>query len=333
MMEDDRIAKLEALLARVRSRTRPPDADGNGDGDANVKPLALSAPRSPLDMPTPHAAFRPSPVPPPPSQPIAPMRPKHTSRPEVPAFSLGTPESSQVRPLEPPPMEVVELEVDPDPSIPPPPISGPPSWSSAGTSWGPAEDFASLRPEGASGPTPIEEPLQSRSRLVSAPPTPMEPLGAGDERDARDEGDGRATSVGEEPAGQRVPSDPTIEVAAAEMSNAELEELEADRAPTSSRRPISMEEKMSELDDDVVPLHSPPPASGKLPAASPSIELEELRAQQSHSAPRHGGPELELEAERAELPAHEEVPLFVGSPRRDLTAATFGELLDDALSI
>jgi hypothetical protein len=90
---------------------------------------------------------------------------------------------------------------------------------------------------------------------------------------------------------------------------------------------------MNELDDDVVPLHSPPPASGKLPAASPSIELEELRAQQSQSAPRHTGPELELEAVRAELPARDEVPLFVGSARRDLAATTFGELLDEALSI
>ena len=144
---------------------------------------------------------------------------------------------------------------------------------------------------------PIEEALESRSRLVSAPPQPVE------------------TS---EP---RPPSDPTIEVAAAEVSRTELEEIEEERAPSSSRRPITMETKMNELEDEAwespagdeaPPLHTPPPESGKLPAASPALELE---------------------AVHPELPARTEVAVFVASPRSELAEKSFGELLEDALSL
>jgi hypothetical protein len=187
-------------------------------------------------------------------------------------------------------MEVIELEVDPDPSIPPPPVSGTLM-----------EAFGAPYPDGPSGSLPVEEALESRSRLVSAPPLPLEPL-----------------DVGDEPPGH-APSDPTIEVAAAEVSRAELEALEADRAPTSSRRPISMEEKMNEL-DDVVPLHTPPPESGRLPAATPAFDLG-------------FEPEPAPHVVRAEPDPGADVAVFVGGPPGTSDVKTFGELLDDALSL
>jgi hypothetical protein len=185
-------------------------------------------------------------------------------------------------------MEVVELEVDPDPSIPPPSLA----------------------------PTSGAEVLESRSRLVSAPPVALE----------HDEEDGP-------PGGyDSAASDPTIEIAAAEVSRLELEAIEAseadevsERAPTSSRRPISLEEKMSEPDD--VPLHTPPPESGALPAASPAIDV-------GFEPPAAPPAPTAMAAPRAiqVAPTQVEVAAFVGHAP-DATASSFGDLLDATLAL
>ncbi len=214
--------------------------------------------------------------------------PKVSQRPEAPPFFL-TPLRTAVQkpvapdPPEPPPMEVVELEIDPDPSIPPPslaPVSG-------------------------------AEVLESRSRLVSAPPVALD----------QDEEDGPPGGYDD------AASDPTIEVAAAEVSRLELEAIEAseadeahDRAPTSSRRPISLEEKMSEPDD--VPLHTPPPESGALPAVSPAIDVGFEPAPAVMPAPRA----IPM------APKQVEVAAFVGHAP-DATAPSFGDLLDATLAL
>jgi hypothetical protein len=320
---EEQIAKLEALLALVRSRSRAqslPSATNGATLEAALAPAPLPRlepspapprppppPQSPLEVPTPLAAFRPSPVPPAPSPSVAPearlsSAPKVSQRPEAPAFFLtplrtaaqkplvppappvpfAPPESSQVRPHEPPPMEVVELDVDPDPSIPPPSLA----------------------------PTSGAEVLESRSRLVSAPPLALE----------QDEEDGP-------PGGyDSAASDPTIEIAAAEVSRLELEAIEADevseRAPTSSRRPISLEEKMSEPDD--APLHTPPRESGALPAASPAIDVgfEPAPAPPAMAAPRA----IQV------APTQVEVAAFVGHAP-DAPASSFGDLLDATLAL
>ena len=343
MNDDRRIAQLEALLARIRSRSRPPRAS----------PYLPEAPPPPrpsrpglLEIQTPLAGFRPGPLPqaPPAPQPFvaapsAPVRPRYAPRPEVPVVGLfperplepmfarpeGAPAQGTARstPREPPPMEVVELEVDPDPSIPPPSFSEP--------------TLEDTSPEGAPSGRTIPEPLESRSRLVSAPPVPLEPLDAMEGLD-----------VGNEPPGLS-PSDPTIEVAAAEVSRAELDALE-DSAPSSSRRPISLEAKMSEPDDDAVPLHTPPPESGRLPAALPHIELAFEPAAPERSdvtlaraeAPERSevsvvrveeGERNEMSVVRAEPPEDADVALFVAPPRGAPGRKTFGDLLDDALSL
>jgi hypothetical protein len=269
--DDDDVTKLEALLERAMKTRTPGQAPPALTDEADWK--------GPLDAPTPVTAFMPSSIPPPPSSdpdlldrptPITPFVP--SSIPPAPSTQRGTePRRPTLRPgtapglfglvppdsppPDPPPMEVVELEVDSIPSVPPPPASGP-------------------------------DPLESRSRLVSAPPVALDP------------------------AEPHVPSSPSIEVAAAEISATELAALEADHMPTSSRRPISMEAKMNDAGDDAIPLHTPPPASGKLLAAAPAIELE---------------------AVHPELPPQAEVALFVGGPRSEVLQKTFGELLDEAL--
>jgi hypothetical protein len=357
---DDRIAMLEALLARVKSRDRTNANGGASAGTNGTKPHAddeavLSPlPASPLDVPTPMGAFRPSSVPPPPAG-FTPDPPRYTSRPEAPALFSAKPvapstrapsdasldqtlveaatssrriapraEPSGVRAVEPPPMEVIELDVDPDPSLPPPSVSP-----------------MSVSP--VSGASRSEEGLESRSRLVSAPPLALDaldPLDAidGDDDDLMDDDE----DEDEEPFALSAPghaaSDPTIEAAPAEVSEAEMDAIEAaDRAPSSSRRPISMEDKMSELEDDAPPLHTPPPASGKLPAASAAIDLEPLDSQPMLvAAPALASvpaPKITRESVRAEPLAPMEVAVFVGRAPSDLASKTFGDLLDATLAL
>jgi hypothetical protein len=404
MNDDPRIAHLEALLARIRSRKRPPRG-------SPYLPDPRPRRTSPLEIPTPLAAFRPSPLPsaqpapPAAAPPPPPSRPKYASRPEVPVAGLyakGSLDSPYAQPegelswrpppVEPdrpatesaptwevrevrevgtlgesrpepprvvtdsvPPMAVVELEVDPDPSIPPPPLSPALAISAAA---GIAPDDATLDGSAPASRRTVEEPLESRSRLVSAPPLaapdsgdtiepleplepldtiePLEPLEPLDVMDPLDLGTGPRPPAA---------SDPTIEVAAADVSRAELEALaEDEEPPSSSRRPITIEEKMSELDDDVAPLHTPPPESGRLPAALPTFELafepqanslrvEEVpKGSELTTVRAEGMDRSDVSVVRAEPPEDAEVAVFV-TGRGASGAKTFGEILDDALSL
>jgi len=217
-------------------------------------------------------------------------------------------------------MEVIELEIDPEPSSSP----------------SPAEVAAIADEQALADAAPaIPAPLESRSRLVSAPPISLdqfEPL------EAPDEGDFDQAS-----------SDPTLEVASAEISLDAIEE-EEDEAPSSSRRPISLETKMSEPDDDVAPLHSPPPKSGPLLAALPNLDFaiepsrEPIAPEASDvslvvaqaSTPRAGAtdafPASGASVVRAD-PARADVALFLAAPQEKPALKTWGELLDEALSL
>jgi hypothetical protein len=143
-----------------------------------------------------------------------------------------------------------------------------------------------------------------------------------------------------------LPSDPTIEVAAAEVSRAELEALaEDEEPPSSSRRAITIEEKMKELDDDVAALHPPPPESGRLPTALPtfelafepeanSIRLEEVAEPSDVGTVRAEATErAEVIVTRAEPPEEAEVAVFVTPTRTGPSVKTFGDVLDEALSL
>lgn len=338
---DDRIAKLQALLARVQGRSRSPHrANGGPNGGPAAPPVPVvpavvlrEAPAPPLSASLAVTAAPPPPVltavPPSPPQPFAPApsAPRvRVATPVEPLFAheelpLPTlppprPEHSGVRVVDPPPMPVVELDVDPDPL--PEPLPPPESFSDL--------SLPGDRPSQAAdaGPAAADETLESRSRLVAA------------------------AAVVEEDEGAAA-SDPTIEVAAAEVSSAELVALqglaEDIEAPSSSRRPISLEQKMSEPEEEA-PLHPPPPESGKLPAASPAIDLT-----LPEPRPREAAPEPVREARKeAEAPAapapretaakaspasHEEaqVARFVGVPPNADAMKTFGEILDEALAL
>jgi hypothetical protein len=219
-----------------------------------------------------------------------------------------------------PPMEVVELEVDP--------------YSSERTL--PAASAAPPLPPSSEGAfVASDERLESRSRLVSAPPASHATYsGLG--------GLGRLDIEVDDFAPPPT-SDPTLRAALPPSRGAppEFGVLE-DSAPSSSRRPISMEEKMNEAEDEG--FHPPPPESGRLPAAAPSFELTfdspRLPVTPPSEPTRPEGPSPMHAIARAEIgpdpdavSAEVEVAAFVGEPRAPGTPKTFGELLDDALSL
>jgi hypothetical protein len=294
-----------APSASLPSPPPPPSAKVLSSGPSAKLPSP--APFAPL--PTPNNAFfplGPPRTPPPPDRPSAtpakPQAPSSTIAPPdasidqtladaaaAPALLRRVPraEPSSVRAVQPPPgpMEVIELDIDPDPSIAPPMSGG------------------------------HEEPLESKSRLVSAPPA------LGRELDDDDL------------LARPQPSDPTIEVGNVELGQAELASFDDEPAPTSSRRPISMEEKMSEL-DDAPPLHAAPPESGRLPAANPAIELElDMASTGVHKLQAMLDAERTGElVERTRASERAAVAEFVGAAPTS-AAATFGEMLDEALQL
>jgi hypothetical protein len=107
-------------------------------------------------------------------------------------------------------------------------------------------------------------------------------------------------------------------IAAEEAQSGELEQ----DAPTSSRRPIALETRVTEDE----PHHTPPPESGKQVAAPPTSD-DEVTAVRKSSAP----PPETVDVIRPEL-AQGGVATFTGvasAPR----PASFGELLDEALRL
>jgi hypothetical protein len=237
---DERIAVLEALLARIRSRSKEPR-----DTRALVHDVAPPAAEAESREPT--------------------MRERALEeRITVTPPPTRAPEPSQVRPIEPPPMEVIELDLEPDPTIPPPSME------------------------------PSSRELESRSRLVSAPPVTLED----------EEVHAMPTAAASGPVNLAGP-------------DADIDEP----APSSSRRPISVEEKLKQLAEDDDAVHVPPPESGKVPAA-PIINLDEPDVT----------PPLRPETARATLPDAAEVASFIGdTPRGE--AVTFGALLDATLAL
>jgi hypothetical protein len=226
-------------------------------------------------------------------------------------------------------------------------------------------------PAGAERDPFASEPelLESRSRLVTA--APARPIDV--ERDAREERVAEAelaatptpvaplsvapTAVASATRGERGqdedarrgrPSGP-LPIDDRDLHDLDgldaLEELVEDAAPSSSRRPITLEEKMREVEGDDDALHTAPPESGRQPAALP-IDLElspdvaavrgtEERVHTTHTTPAAhatSAPHVRPEMTRPAPASGESVAAFIGLPP-DPRAATFGELLDDALDV
>ena len=215
-------------------------------------------------------------------------------------------------------------------------------------------------PPGAERDPFASEPelLESRSRLVTA--APARPVDV--ERDAREDRAAEAelaatpTPVAPTPIASTTRGELVHDAARARASGPlpvddrdlhDLDGLDAveEAAPSSSRRPITLEEKMREVEGDDDALHVVPPESGRQPAALP-IDLElspdvaavrgtEERVHTAHTAhtthatgAAHTMPEVTWPAP---VPG-ESVAAFVGRPPEP-RAATFGELLDDALDV
>jgi hypothetical protein len=111
------------------------------------------------------------------------------------------------------------------------------------------------------------------------------------------------------------------------------EAVESEPAPASSRRPVMMTEPDDRLEriafgagDARPPLHTPPPESGRVPAA-PADEFDS-----ENPEARHLAEPLVAEATRAILESRGPVAELTGAPRRSVPT-TFSALLDETLSL
>lgn len=156
----------------------------------------------------------------------------------------------------------------------------------------------------------VAESLGSRERLVAAAPVP------------------RAALVAEVPPSELDESPPEILAA--------VEEVE--EAPLSSRRPVAPqpEERLADMafgtEEPRPPRHTPPPESGRLPAA-PAVEFDGDVTGVREATPIVSRPrELVPEATREELAPSDAVADLVGEAQR-FAPATFAALLDASLAL
>jgi hypothetical protein len=164
----------------------------------------------------------------------------------------------------------------------------------------------------------------SRERLVVATPVAVEPAAAA------------------QPATPAHESIPPIEVT--EVDVVEEQEEEEEEAPISSRRTVSSqpEERLAQMafggDEPPQPLHTPPPESGRLPAAtSPDYDADitgvrsatpMIPRRMQESIP----PALVPEVTRAKLASSDEVFDLIAEAQR-FAPSTFVALLDASLSL
>jgi hypothetical protein len=137
---------------------------------------------------------------------------------------------------------------------------------------------------------------------------------------------------------------PEPEVAPAELSDDEIEE-----APASSRRPVGPqpEERLAEMafgaEEPSPPRHTPPPESGRLPAAPPEQEFDvditgvREAAKPASRAPepqpvQQLAPELAPVALRGDIATSSAVADVVGHAERGMPSR-FVELLDASLAL
>jgi hypothetical protein len=147
---------------------------------------------------------------------------------------------------------------------------------------------------------------------------------------------GAADEVGDELIAEPEPGDDVESPAhATHLAADALGEETAEPAPASSRRPVMGEpddrlERMAfGAEDAPPPLHTPPPESGRVPAAPADDFDPDLP--DAREAARSDEP-LVAEATRVLLESGVPVAKLSGTPRRSLPA-TFSALLDETLSL
>ena len=326
MIDVLRIARLEALLARVRARALEPRASLTAEDEAPPKTEAQPAPRE--RAPTPPLAPRPSPV-------LAPVLAPQAPRP---ASSLFT--TTLVSPPRPSPAPA------PAPApAPPPTLARPPT---------PTELEL-----------PRVELRESRQRLIAAKAidddgphleeTSMSMMAA-DEAHELTMGESEYLSDAELEVIEGEPEHESDDEPVPSSS----------RRPTGPEPIEQLEKEIFASAEDVAelpPRHTPPPDSGKLPKASdlpPTIEdfevgdvtgvhaaplndkrvdlpiepmMEDLLARSGeHGAREASDVDFSPDVTRAALSHSDEVAQIVGEARR-FAPATFGDLLDATLSL
>lgn len=288
MSNGEVLARLEALLHRVRTRAAQP-----------------RVPTTPVAGPVAAPAF---------SSAAVPSRPSPAPAPRsAPAFPPTEPSMRAV------PLPPVEPPKPAPPATPPPPL--------------PLDEevtFAQPKPAAPRLSEPeivvdVEVPAaaESRERLVAAEPVPPEAV---------------AEPVA---APTEVPEARPESLPPADIEAVAEEEDEVDRAPISSRRPVAPEpeERLAEMafgaEDLSPPIHTPPPESGRLPAA-PIVEFdgdttgvrEAPPIAQAVAAPRTR--ELVPEVTRPAIPPGPDAADILGEAQR-FSPSTFLALLDASL--
>jgi hypothetical protein len=276
------VSKLEALLARIRSRAAEPRK-------GSQQPIAAAVARPPVAAEAPHSAPA--------------LEDEITAVVEHARLARAATEADIV--LE---VEVQEVAGDTVIGVPVEEVMAP-------------------------------EALGSRERLVAAEPVASEPA--------------------ELPAVEMSDAGPVVEEAGPELlaDESDVEQTaELEEAPLSSRRPVGPqpEERLAEMAfgaraEEEPPRHTPPPESGRLPAA-PAMEFDgdvtgvreatpiaPVRAQENEPSPlRAASPtpahELAPEVTYAVLPSGDGVAEVIGKAQ-DFHPSTFVSLLDASLAL
>jgi len=392
------IAKLEALLTRVRTRTdvaRPARVSPAPADDRRALELAATAVAAPAftPAPAPAPAIAPAPVfapptapaPAPPTGPAPPPAPAPAPSPAfapptapAPSPAFAPPTAPAFAPAPPPPLHARALHDEAPDSQPTRPPPAPPNVITTDA------ELIEVDVQEALGDTvigvpadevPFVDAAESRERLVAAEPVALEPNdGVAELLEASVEDEvtvQRSVPAIEpepeleiEPVAPAPPAEPRIAVAPpvpppapvphvasaphAEAPPSELlaSEEDVEEAPLSSRRPVAPEpeERLAELafgaEEPRPPIHTPPPESGRLPAA-PVVEFDadvtgvreaaHVPARAREAAPELARP-LEPEATKAELGSGEAVADVIGEAR-GFAPATFVALLDASLAL
>jgi len=215
-----------------------------------------------------------------------------------------------------PTQDLIEIDEVDEPTIPPPPVA--PARAPALTETDVVMEVDVVQETTgdtvigvATEEVVIAESLGSRERLVAAAPVPL------------------AAVVAEAPSPELLDESPPELLAAVE----ELEE-----APLSSRRPVAPEpeERLADMafgtEEPRPPRHTPPPESGRLPAA-PAVEFDaDVTGVREATPIVPRSRELVPEATRAELAPSDVVADLVGEAQR-FAPETFAALLDASLAL
>jgi hypothetical protein len=319
------IAKLEALLSRIRTRTGEPRASAPVTRAVQAAPAPVVS-RAAAVAPPPAA----TPAPPIVAAPVVAARPAVPAAPPAPAPVVRIAPAPAPAP-EPPP----EVEVEPK-TLPPPAVSSELDFAVDVDVSAATPPPAAAAPPGAPAVPPLREPFDSGEQIAAAPSVTSSVPSVEVPSIAADSDNG--------------PSIEQVEALSEDEGAVGDEDEEIVEAPASSRRPVASpdEEHLADLafgsEDPQAPHHTPPPKSGRLPA-QPVVDFDaDVTGVRSAVSPEHDvtqpsalevpPPVLTAQPTRARLGSVPDAPVadVIGEAQR-FAPATFMALLDASLSL